>query len=657
MAIEKVIDIKVQGNVDQAVGSLRSQLREAQAEVAALSDKFGATSAEAVKAAQKAADLKDRIGDAKALTDAFNPDAKFKALTSSLGGVAGGFAAVQGGMALFGNQSKDLEATLLKVQSAMALSQGIQALGESMDSFKQLKAVAINAMQGIKAAISSTGIGLLVVALGTVVAYWDDIKEVVGGVSEEQKKLNAATQKGVEANDKKLTSLNSQDNILKLQGKSEKEILGLKINQTDEAIKAYEINIENIKTTNQAQEEATARNYKYLKSFLDFISIPQRYLFETAAKSINSIIDLINKIPGVKITAKIDEAFGDKATDYISKLGFDPEKTKKEGDAVVEEANKTLLKLKNDRAGYQLAINDINKKSGDESTANLQKIAEEQYAIREKEAEQLAELQKKKAEKIQEDFDALYKANQDANQLIAESTMSREEIELAAIDKKYQDQIALATKLGQDTTALTDAFALERTGIMQKYATEEDKIREEQKAKDDKAAEDTKIRERAVANAKLDIAQNTIALIGEIAGKGSKVGKALALAQATISGYQGVQNAYTTAAASPITIGFPAYPYIQAGLAGAFSLLQIKKIMSTDPSGSSSPNLGGGGAGGGGGATPPSFNVVGNTGVNQLAGVIGNKEAAPVQAYVVANNVTTAQSLDRNIIASATLGG
>jgi len=363
MAIEKVIDIKVQGNVNEAVGSLRSQLREAQAEVAALSDKFGATSAEAVKAAQKAADLKDRIGDAKALTDAFNPDAKFRALTSSLSGVAGGFAAVQGGMALFGEQSKDLEATLLKVQSAMALSQGIQALGESMDSFKQLKAVAVNAMQGIKAAIGSTGIGILVVALGTVVTYWDDIKQSVSGVSDEQTKLNQLTQKNVDEENEKLASLGSQDNILKLQGKSEKEILGLKIEQTDEAIKAYEINIQNIKTTNQAQEEATARNYKYLKSFLEFITIPQRFLYETAAKSINSIIDLINKIPGVKITSKIDEAFGDKATDYLAKLGFDPEKTKKEGEAVVEEANKTLLKLKNDRAGYQLAINDINKKS------------------------------------------------------------------------------------------------------------------------------------------------------------------------------------------------------------------------------------------------------------------------------------------------------
>ena len=144
MAIEKVIDINIQGNADEAVGSLRSQLKQAQAEVATLSDKFGVTSVEAANAAKKAAELKDRIGDAKSLTDAFNPDAKFKALSSSLAGVAGGFAAVQGGMALFGAESEDVQKTLLKVQSAMALSQGLQSIGESIDSFKQLGAVINN---------------------------------------------------------------------------------------------------------------------------------------------------------------------------------------------------------------------------------------------------------------------------------------------------------------------------------------------------------------------------------------------------------------------------------------------------------------------------------------------------------------------------------
>jgi hypothetical protein len=100
---------------DQTVKGLRTQLKEAVANVALMADKFGATSKEAINAAKRAADLKDRIGDAKALTDAFNPDAKFKAVAASLTGVAGGFSALQGAMALFGNENKDVEKALLKV--------------------------------------------------------------------------------------------------------------------------------------------------------------------------------------------------------------------------------------------------------------------------------------------------------------------------------------------------------------------------------------------------------------------------------------------------------------------------------------------------------------------------------------------------------------
>jgi hypothetical protein len=273
-----------------------------------------------------------------------------------------------------------------------------------------------------------------------------------------------------------------------------------------------------------------------------------------------------------------------------------------------------------------------------EQLSNEVSLTKELIALKQTDIDATAQLtleNKKFAASLNED--SIARLNAEREILIAEKETERERLQLK-IDAA-----------AEGTQARIDA-EIEYKSRMQEIGNE---IKQNEK----ETAKQTVERERAVANAKLDIAQNTIALIGEIAGNGSKVGKALALAQATISGYQGVQNAYTTAQASPITIGFPAYPYIQAGLAGAFSLLQIKKIMSTDPSGSSSPNLGGGGAGGGGGATPPSFNVVGNTGVNQLAGVIGNKEAAPVQAYVVANNVTTAQSLDRNIIASATLGG
>jgi len=180
------LDLNINVNTDQAaksVGSLKTQLKQAQAEVQSLADKFGATSAEAIEAAKRAAELRDRIGDANALTEAFNPDAKFKALTSSLSGVAGGFAAVQGAMALFGSESEDLQKTLVKVQSAMALSQGLQAVGESIDSFKQLGAVirtqVVAAFSTLRGAIIATGVGALAVGVGLLIANFDKVKQVI----------------------------------------------------------------------------------------------------------------------------------------------------------------------------------------------------------------------------------------------------------------------------------------------------------------------------------------------------------------------------------------------------------------------------------------------------------------------------------------------
>jgi hypothetical protein len=109
MAIKKTIEIDVDvvranGGLEnftqnfkqseEAAKSLRTQLREAQAEVATLSEKFGATSREAVEAAKKAAELKDRIGDIKATVNAFNPgvwNAAWPQVTVPLNGGISGF--------------------------------------------------------------------------------------------------------------------------------------------------------------------------------------------------------------------------------------------------------------------------------------------------------------------------------------------------------------------------------------------------------------------------------------------------------------------------------------------------------------------------------------------------------------------------------------
>jgi hypothetical protein len=296
MAEKRTIELEVNSNL----GNLKQQLKAAQVEVQTLSEKFGATSAEAIQAAKAAAILKDKIGDAKALTDAFNPDAKFKALSGSLTGVAGGFSVLTGAMGAFGTQSEDVEKALLKVQSAMALSSGLQSLGEARDSFKQLggvvkdtfstlssesslagkatsalgpiwKAVGLSgktALNGIRAGIAATGIGLLVVALGAVVAYWDDIKALVSGVNGTMQKNLDLSKKQVELAQSEVELFDLQENSLKLQGKTELEIIRLRQNKLKLLVKEQEEDIKLAENKKNLEVEASKRNQKFLSIYI-----------------------------------------------------------------------------------------------------------------------------------------------------------------------------------------------------------------------------------------------------------------------------------------------------------------------------------------------------------------------------------------------------
>lgn len=198
MAEKKIIELEVKNNL----GSLKSQLREAQAEVAKLSEQFGATSREAANAAKRAAELKDQIEDAKALTDAFNPDAKFKAVSAALGGVASGFAAYQGALGLVGVESKKVEEQLLKVQSAMALAEGLQSLGGLKDSMIALASVVKNqvvtAFATLKGALMATGIGLVIAAIGTAIYLMDKYNDEIEDNIQKQKRLNEENKKYAE---------------------------------------------------------------------------------------------------------------------------------------------------------------------------------------------------------------------------------------------------------------------------------------------------------------------------------------------------------------------------------------------------------------------------------------------------------------------------
>jgi hypothetical protein len=462
MAQENVgININVQGNAVESIGNVKKALKEANAELINAQANFGDYSKQAIEAAKKVAGLRDQISEARETADLFDPGKKFQALAGVANAAAGGFTAVQGALGLLGVESESVEKTLLKVQSALALSQGLSTITDAAKDFKRfgtiasgafdsIKKGAANAFKSIKAGLASTGIGLLVIALGSIVAYWDDIKELVGGVSSEQEELNKLAKENLETQEEKLDAIDGQSNQLKLQGKSEREILGLKIKQTDEAIKAAEVNIANAKATKDAQIQATQRNREILLGIINFISTPVKYLL--------GAVDSIGKALGKDFALVASQ---EKANQMMANYVFDPAETAKEGDKTIKEAEATLNKLKEKKAGSILALRNLDK----QGASDAEKLRKDKEA-KEAEAQQiLAEANKKlKTEQEQE----LLKVTEDYAE-------KKKKLELAGI---------------KDNGDLAAAEQKERQAILDKYANEAKELKEknDKEAKDKEAA-------------------------------------------------------------------------------------------------------------------------------------------------------------------------
>jgi hypothetical protein len=578
-------------------------------------------------------------------------------LGGALQGATSAFAGIQGAMALTGGQSEELEAAILKVQGAMALAEGVRGLREGSVAFKALGTSAKAALNGIKTGIAATGIGVLLVALGAVVAYWDDIKEAVNGVSSEQEELNTKTQANLDAEQKKLDTIGNQDNILKLQGKSEKEILKTKIAQTDQVIKASEIQIEQSIATAKAQTEAAKRNKEILADVLKFMLVPLTALLKT--------VDLVGDALGK------DFGLEEKAFSALSNLVFDPKKTEEEGNAVVAEQKKALQKLKNDRAGLQISINNIDnqsakdasdkrKEANDKAIQNEKDKADALERIRQGEIDTEAERRAEELRQVQEQYKLLIAEAEKYYGENSEKVLSLKEAQLTK-EKELKDKFKEEDRVKEEEYWMAES----------EKAIARDE--EAKKKRETDAAEDLefqKSKDEAIAASKQNLT-NIISGLEESGLAKTKAGqgisKAIALTQIGIDSAVAISKASTLANAegTAAQLAFPTVPgigtaariisYASTALSVVSNIARAKKLLSSGGSSTGGSSGGGGGsAPTGGGAPPPQFNVVGNSGVNQIAQTLGSQQ--PVQAYVVASNVTTQQSLDRNIVSNASLG-
>jgi hypothetical protein len=606
MAEKKIVDLVVKDNIQETEGHLKdlsSQIKTSKKDVQSLGDSFdelnqSATNVDATFE-EVYGDLKPltaRMGEAEdrlyelslagkqgtkefqaLLTSVGNyrkvqiqtdlaVDSAATTMTQKLGGsleyVSGAFAATQGAMAIFGKENKSVEQAILKVQSALAITQGFAAMREGANSVKQLgtaiKSLTIfqtaynfvnnatsTGLKVLRGALIATGIGALVVGVGLLIANFD--------------KLKAAALKLV-------PGLALIGNAIGGVVNSITDFVGI----TSEAGRAME-------KMQESAEKSLKSNAKFLKEH-------------------GSQIDQYTK-------QKIDAV-----NEYYEALKEDGANQV----ALKKELDRKLAKIDKERADADKAKA---KEIQDAKDAKLKEQQDKEKARKQKEADDFNEDLQQRGEKQFADYE--------------------EQLRLKIILERGKAKIDGKSKL--------DANAMAKAAMDKSL----------QDVKDNAAAE--KAIEDAKAEARRQQFGSYAQLLGQSAnllGESTDAGKAAAIASTTISTYLAAQGAYASQMAIP-TPDAPFRAVLAAGLAIASGLKNVQSIIDVQ-----TPN------GGGGGSAPaaetpraPTFNVVGTSAAstNQIASTIG-KDQAPVKAYVVANDVTTAQSLNRNIVSSASLG-
>jgi hypothetical protein len=251
---------------------------------------------------------------------------------------------------------------------------------------------------------------------------------------------------------------------------------------------------------------------------------------------------------------------------------------------------------------------------------------------------------------------------QGLNTIEDKDKLAQLQAELINLDtKKLRSQRLLQTQI---TTAINEEKALKEQQIADaqkiiddefdakikandEWNKEQQKSREENLAADKKAADDKKRIENAKMSMQVDIANQGLQIIGDAAGEGTAIAKAAAIAQATISGVQGVQNAFTAANANiGATAGtFGVYPVTMAALAGTFAAMNIAKIAS-----GGKPGGGGGGARAGAAPSTPAPQMM--SGAFDISGGVAPE---PTKAFVVTDEMSNSQNQLANIRRRATI--
>ena len=641
----------------QAAKNTKTRLRELEDELADIGD---VNSPQFQKLAKEAGVLRDQMNNAKAAVRSMSADfPRLQLGTQAFQAIGGAAQGAMGAAALFGSENEEVTKSIQKlmaVQSilnsvnavANALSDetalglkvrtvltNLQAKGDKKLTLATIKQTAVQTaataatkaatvgMRIFNAVVNANPIFLLITAITAVVgafAYFFSSSEDLTASTEN---LNAAyeqlTASMDRVNDRRKALADTQMRILKATGASEEELRATRLKNLKDDEKAR---LEDL-ALQKATLEESKKAYKEAKEAED----------DEAARAAKEII---KKARDKYHTLKNME--GQYNASVLEELKSTNEKILAQADKLVKEEEKRQAQRV---AKYKEFLRD--KEAARKQIEDLTN-----QAIEDDEQREIAKAKTKHEREIENIVGTEEQKNQikilKANEL---------EKELADIRAKYREEeipLRKQADLTEDKANVDAAVAKRKTEEQtQKYLKEHDE--EERQRKID------------LADQRLSLASDTFGALGDLATafakddeksaeRAFKVNKAVGIAQAVISTAQGVmaqlavpQDALTGA------------NFVKAGIVAATGAAQIATIAKskfqggaagsspTAPSGSvSTPS-----------SQPASFNVVGNSGVNQLAETLGNQGQQPIQAFVVGSEVTTQQSLDRNKVETATL--
>ena len=379
---------------------------------------------------------------------------------------------------------------------------------------------------------------------------------------------------------------------------------------------------------------------KKIQPLLDGLSKVFNGIFRAVEPLFNTLVDLaISALPTVS------KAFGvvySSVTSVFQSLGMLGGAIKKliSGDfsGAWKDAKSSVTDFSKNYDASIKRFNDGTKEMSKTEKEESDKRAENRKKALEKQNEENEKERIKKAEDRVKELEELKKHREETNILIGEFTKTKIETDT----QEALDEQARKKKSLEDISVMVDAMDAEDLRKAKLISDAKIEIAKKEKEGRIQAAE---------------AAANTLSGLSELLGKETAAGKAAAVASATINTFSSAQKAYDSTVGIPI-VG-PVLAPINAGIAIAAGIKNVKSILAVKTpkgGGGSAPSIGGGGAAAPAAPAAPAFNVVGASATNQLAQTIGNKEQQPVKAYVVSNDVTTAQSLDRNIIQSASIG-